>query len=163
MQVSAELNSTPVVRSILVLCEGSLCRSRVAEGQLRSSRDIGIKVESIGFDTLVDFPTDSEAKKLMTEIGISVSHHCSGQLTTAMVPVSEPVLTMDQPQLDCCDEMVPRARGRDFLLGHWLPFSPREVCDPFPQGPEAFRSVFEIILHSVASWLPCMVPTLRSA
>jgi hypothetical protein len=60
-------------------------------------------------------------------------------------------------------EMVPRAPRRVILLGHFLPSPFREIREPLRQDPDPFRLVFEIIEHSVTSWLPCMFSDLRSA
>lgn len=163
MQVSTHSKSTPAFRSVLVLCEGNHCRSPIAAALLRASLDAEIKVESAGLNALVDYSPDPEAQQLMADIGIDISNYRGRQLTTAMVLAADLILVMDQRQKNCCEELVPSARGRVFLLGHWLPSPPREISDPFRQGPAAYRSVFKIINHSVASWLPCMVNNLRSA
>ena len=163
MQVSASLQSKPIIRSILVLCEGNHCRSPIAEALFRSSLGGEVTVMSAGFGALVDFPADAEAQRLMAELNIDISDHRGRQLTREMVLSADLILVMDQAQKDCCEEFVPSARGRVFLLGHWLPSPPREISDPFHQGSEAFRSVFELIRHSVENWLPCLVSIVRSA
>jgi protein-tyrosine-phosphatase len=61
---------------------------------------------------------------------------------------------MDDQQKDLCSRMVPGARGRIFLLGHWLSTPPPDILDPLHKDQEAFHLVFEVIQHSVASWLP---------
>ena len=163
MQAAKPLNSTPAFRSILVLCEANHCRSAIAECLLRASLSKEINVESAGFNALIGFPADSEAQQVTAEHGLDLSHHRGRQLTAAMVLSADLVLVMEQAQKDACEELVPSARGRIFLLGHWLSRPLQDISDPFHRGPASFRSAFEIIQQSVESWLPCLVSKLRSA
>jgi len=153
----------PKINSILVLCEGNHCRSPIAEAVFQACLGSRIRVESAGLNALVDEPAHIEAVQLMAEQGMDISSHRGRQLTPSMALAADLILVMDQTQKVRCEQMIPSARGRVFLMGHWLSSQPKEIADPIRQGPEAFRSTFENIKNSVASWLPHMTPTQRSA
>lgn len=157
------LKPRPTLRSILVLCEGNHCRSPIAEALLGIALAPEIRVESAGFNALQGFPAHPEVIRMLAGSGIDISSHRGRQVTPSLMLSADLILVMDEQQKDLCGQMVPGARGRIFLLGHWLPFSPRDIADPFQKGPEAFLTAYESIQCSVASWLPHMILKQRLA
>ncbi len=153
----------PAIRHILILCEGNHCRGPMAEALLRSVLPKGIYVESAGLEALVGQPPDPEAQRVMAQQGLDISAHRGRQLTPEMALAVDLILVMDLPQTAWCEQMMPSALGRVFLMGQWLPVPLREIADPFRQGPEAFAAAFERIRQSVASWLPQLIHEQRSA
>ena len=151
------------IRHILILCEGNHCRGPMAEALLRSSLPKGIYVESAGLEALVGQPADPEARRILARQGLDISAHRGRQLTPEMALAVDLILVMDLPQKAWCEQMIPSALGRIFLLGHWLPSPPREIADPFRQGSDAFATAFESIRQSVVSWLPQLIHEQRSA
>ncbi|MBI4913940.1 MAG: low molecular weight phosphotyrosine protein phosphatase [Acidobacteria bacterium] len=145
------------LRRILVLCEGNHCRSPIAEALLRASLP-GVAVESAGLGALEGHPADAEALRLLAERGLDHGAHRGRQFTPAMALEADLVFVMDRDQKEACEALVPAARGRVFLLGHWLAPERREIPDPFRRGPEAFRATLEHIEQSVAAWLPRLSP-----
>ncbi|HET8902193.1 MAG TPA: low molecular weight protein-tyrosine-phosphatase [Holophagaceae bacterium] len=146
----------PAIHRVLILCEGNHCRGPMAEALLRSLLPPDILVESAGLEALEGKPADPEAQRLMAAQGLDISAHRGRQLTEEMALKADLILVMDLPQKAWCEQMMPSAVGRIFLLGHWLPAPPREIADPYRMGPEAFREAFESIRGSVADWLPRM-------
>lgn len=153
----------PTFKSILVLCEGNHCRSPIAEALLRQVLPTDIHVESAGLNALQGFSAHPTVLRLMAELGIDVSSHRGRQLTAPMALSADLILVMDDQQKEFCGQMVPGARGRIFLLGHWLASPSREISDPFRQDTDAFRAALEVIQFAVASWLPHMTLKQRSA
>lgn len=151
------------LRRILVLCEGNHCRSPIAEGLLRSSLGPEVVVESAGLDALEGHPADAEAQRLMAERGLDISAHRGRQLTPDLALAADLILVMDRAQKAACELRIPSARGRVFLLGHWLPEPRQEIPDPFRRGPEAFRENLNHIDQSVTAWLPKLIPHPRPA
>lgn len=94
---------------------------------------------------------------------MDISPHRGRQLTPAMALSADIILVMEPAQKEWCERVVPSTRGRVFLLGHWLSPLPREIPDPLNQGPAAFQHAFDLIHHSVASWLPRLLRKQRSA
>lgn len=155
--------ATPSIRAILILCEGNHCRTPIAEGLLRAALGPSIRVASAGLKALVGFPPDPEAERLMKAAGHDISAHRGRQFTPAMAQDADLILVMDALQKEWCTHLAPSARGRIFLLGHWLAAPPRDIPDPFLQGPQAFRQAFEDIQQSVSAWVPHILPEQRSA
>jgi protein-tyrosine phosphatase len=80
-----------------------------------------------------------------------------------MAHASDLILVMDEQQKEFCGRMVPGARGRIYLLGHWVSSPPLEIADPLHKDHEAFHAAYEIIQRCVASWLPHMTINQRLA
>jgi len=152
----------PPIRNLLVLCEGSHCRAPIAEALLRAALAPAVRVESAGLKALVDAPPDMEAERLMREFGHDISRHRGRQVTPAMAHGADLILVMDARQKEWCTALVPSARGRIFLLGHWLS-TPRDIADPYQLGPAAFRRAYEDIHQSVLAWVPHLLSGQRSA
>ncbi len=155
--------SDPSIRSILVLCEGNHCRTPIAEALLKSRLGSAIRVSSAGLMALVGQPADPEAVRLMTAQGIDISSHRGQQVTPEMACEADLILVMDSKQKEWCTQVVPSARGRIFLLGHWLSVPPCEIADPFRQDREAFQRAFEDIQRSVSAWVPHLITEQRPA
>ena len=153
----------PAIRHILILCEGNHCRGPMAEALLGSLLPPGIQVESAGLEALEGGPADAEAQRLLATHGLDISSHRGRQLTKEMALKADLILVMDLPQKAWCEQMIPSAVGRIFLLRHWLPAPPREIADPYQMGPEAFSAAFESIRESVADWLPRITTQRRRA
>jgi len=97
----------------------------------------------------------------MAELGFDISGHRGRQLTSAMALATDLILVMDERQKMECGQMVPSAKGRIFLLGHWQPGDSREIPDPFRKGLGSFKSVLDQISRSVEDWLPRVLSSQR--
>ena len=66
-----------MIRHILVVCVGNICRSPMAEAMLRDAlrEQIDTIVESAGLGALVDLPASEHAVTLMRERGLDISEH----------------------------------------------------------------------------------------
>lgn len=140
-------------RSLLVLCEGNICRSPMAAALLQESLD-GCAVASAGLGARDGFPAHPEAVRLMNLRNLDISGHRSRQLTPPMALGSDLILVMDRAQKELCGQLVPSVRGRVFLLGQWRQPAPEEVVDPYQQGPEVFQEVLATIDRCVSDWIP---------
>lgn len=146
----------PNIHHILVLCEGNHCRSPLAAAMLRKALGSSIQVTSAGLDALVGQPAHRETKALMAKDGIDLSDitaHLGRQVTVDMALRSDLILVMDQAQKVACERLAPSARGRVFLLGHWLPPDQQEISDPIRGGAEAHRRIHDHIQRALAPWL----------
>ncbi|MBK8724993.1 MAG: low molecular weight phosphotyrosine protein phosphatase [Holophagaceae bacterium] len=148
---------------ILVLCEGNYCRSPMAECLLRESLGPSVAVESAGLGALHGASAAPEALELMAERGHDISAHRARQFTPQLALASDLILVMDRRQKARCEALVPSARGRVFLLGHWLTEDRQEIADPYRRGPAAFRAALAHIDHSVTAWLPKLFRAQRPA
>jgi len=132
----------------------------MAEGLLRHALGPAVHVESAGMNAVEGRPAEPEALRLMADRGIDITAHRGRQWTQAMALAADLILVMDKGQKDACERLLPSAKGRVFLLGHWL--DSREIGDPFRQGPDAWHTALEAITESVAGWLQRMIPAQRS-
>ncbi|WP_243317502.1 low molecular weight protein-tyrosine-phosphatase [Geothrix paludis] len=156
------------IRRILVLCEGNHCRSPLAEALLRKALDPGIEVRSAGLGALVAQPAHEETRRLAAELGLDLEAHRGRQVSPELIRDSDLVLVMDRAQKEACEALTPHARGRVFLLGHWLSSEGegtdagktggQEIADPIQGGPEAHRLACEHIQGAIQTWLPRLAP-----
>lgn len=142
---------TPI-RHILVLCEGNHCRSPLAEALLRRELGFRMDVVSAGLDALVDRPAHPETLRRGEMLGIDLGKHRGRALTPELALGADLILVMDQAQKIACEDRVPSARGRIYLLGHWLPSSEQEISDPIGGDPEAHERSHDHIQRAVAHW-----------
>lgn len=143
-----------MLKSILVVCVGNICRSPMAEGLLRRALNPhggGLAVTSAGLDAVVGAPADAMACSLMEQGGIDISPHRGRQLNRAMLRSADLVLVMEQAHKTELARLDPAVRGKVFLLGHW---TGEEVPDPYQRGAEAFADTFGRIERAVAAWTP---------
>ncbi|GLH71206.1 protein-tyrosine-phosphatase [Geothrix rubra] len=155
--------STPTIRSVLVLCEANHCRAPIAEGLLRAALGPSVRVASAGLNALVDMPPDPEGVRIMREEGHDISGHRGRQFTPDLAREVDLILVMDSRQKEWCTQLAPSARGRIFLLGHWLSTPPQDIADPFCQGPDVFRQIYKDIQRSVSAWVPHLLSEQRLA
>ncbi len=151
----------PDIRHILVLCEGNHCRSPMAEAMLRRALDPGIRVSSAGLDALVGQPAHRVTKAWMAKDGIHLSEitaHLGRQVTAELALSADLILVMDQAQKAACERLAPSARGRVFLLGHWLPRGEQEIPDPIRGGAEAHRQAYDRIQSAIQPWISRLAP-----
>jgi protein-tyrosine phosphatase len=102
------------MKSILVICEGNICRSPMAEGILAAALP-DTRVRSAGLNALVGNPADDIAVRLMGLRGIDISGHRAVQLSREMCLRSELVLVMSteqRKQWACFQDRRIRQSGR---------------------------------------------------
>ena len=141
-----------MIRHLLVVCVGNICRSPMAEGllavALRGQEDI--TVESAGLGALVGYPASDFAVELMGERGIDITSHRARQLDPDMVSAADLILVMELGHKKAIDEMDRAARGKVHRLGEW---QDREISDPYRQSKAVFAEVLKNIEDGVADWV----------
>ena len=144
--------------SLLIVCTGNICRSPVAAGVFRqhlaaTARWRG-RIASAGIDAPDNKGADATVLKLMREHGIDLSEHRARQLAQDDLRQSDLVLVMEQQQRDAVLDIDPTARGKVFLLGHWID---AEIPDPYLRGEEVHRATIALIFAASAPWLERLV------
>lgn len=137
------------MKSILVVCEGNICRSPMAEGLLKAALPAA-SVRSAGLGALSGMPADETAARLMEERGINIASHRAVQITGDMCKQSELVLVMSTDQRKRLERLYPFACGKVFRIGE---FDERDVSDPYRQPEAAFREALRLIDSGVHAWL----------
>ena len=141
-----------MIKHILVVCVGNICRSPMAEVLLRialQGRD-GFTVESAGLGAMVGHPADDYTIELMENMGEDVSTHRARQIHPDMVRQADLVLVMEAGHKRAIDTADPTARGKVHRLGEW---QDRDIDDPYRQPKAAFADALKEIQEGVASWV----------
>ena len=140
-----------MIRHILVVCVGNICRSPMAEALLRDAlrEQLDIIVKSAGLGALVDHPASEHAVTLMRERGLDISQHRARQITPDMVHAADLVLVMEAGHKRAIDANEPAARAKIYRLGEW---KDRDIRDPYRQPREAFEAALADIDDGVAEW-----------
>jgi protein-tyrosine phosphatase len=137
------------VNSVLVVCEGNICRSPMAEGFLAAALP-GLVLRSAGLNSLSGEPADNTAIQLMLERGIDITAHRARQITRRMCLEANVVLVMEIDQRRRIESIYPEVCGRVFRIGEYIG---QDVPDPYRQPDAAFRTSLSIIEQAVGHWV----------
>jgi protein-tyrosine phosphatase len=137
------------MKSILVVCEGNICRSPMAQGLMAAALPQA-EVHSAGLNALSGMPADETAVQLLQARGIDIRSHRALQITRELCSHSELILVMSTQQRHTIEEKYPFACGRTFRLGE---FGKLDVPDPYRQPIWAFQESLQLIDQGVRDWL----------
>jgi protein-tyrosine phosphatase len=137
------------MNSLLVICEGKICRSPIAQGILAAALPT-VQVRSAGLGALVGMPADELAIRLMQERGIDITAHRASQLGRQACLEADMVFVMDPTQRKRVEALYPQARGRVFRVGE---YTKRDIPDPYRQPEKAFRDSLFFIDEGLREWL----------
>lgn len=143
-----------MIKSLLTVCVGNICRSPMAEGLFREvAREAGrdLMVHSAGIGALVDHAADPIAVQLMQEAGIDIGSHRARQISPEIIAESELILVMESWQQQEVERLYPFAKGRVFAIGKWSDIT---VDDPYKKPREAFEEALVGIRQGVKDWTP---------
>src|SRR5882672_2136725 len=135
---------TSIIKHILLVCTGNICRSPIAEALLvralqeRSLDAIG--VSSAGTGAWDGAPASEGAYLVGLERGLDLSGHRARLLTRELVDQSDLILTMARHHRARVDELG--GEGKVFVLGEYAgrDGDEAEVSDPFGGDLEIYRS-----------------------
>jgi len=139
-------------RSMLVLCDGNICRSPMAVAML-ARQFPSDRIDSAGLVALAGHRADPIAVALMRSRGIDIGDHIAKQVSWSMVRLADVIFTMTNAQKKRVEALYSFARGRVFRIGH---LSGIDVADPYQRGKAAFEWALKDIESAVASWLPVL-------
>lgn len=137
------------MKSILVVCEGNICRSPMAQGLLTAALP-KLQVHSAGFGALVGMPADARAVRVMQSRGVDISAHRASQINRQMCVHADMVLVMETHQRKRLEELYPQVCGRVFRVGE---YTKRDIPDPYRQPEKAFRDALSLIDEGLREWL----------
>jgi protein-tyrosine phosphatase len=137
------------MKNILVVCEGNICRSPMAQGLLATALPHA-EVRSAGLNALSGMPADETAVQLLQARGIDITSHRALQITRELCSHAELILVMSASQRQTLEEKYPFACGRTYRLGE---FGKLDVPDPYRQPAWAFQESLQLIDQGVRDWL----------
>jgi protein-tyrosine phosphatase len=137
------------MNSILVACEGNICRSPMAAALLAKALPHS-EVRSAGLNALSGMAADAAAIRLMHDRGIDITSHRALQLTSDLCRLADLVLVMSADQRTLVQQKYAFACGRVFRL---CEFSKRDVPDPYRKPQAAFQEALRLIDIGVGEWL----------
>lgn len=138
-----------MIKNILVVCVGNICRSPMAEAiftQIAPS----LKIESAGIGALIGHGADPIAQQLMDEKGLDISSHRAKQINEILCTQNDLILVMETNHKIFIEKNFPITRGKVFSLCHSQKV---DIPDPYRQDKEAFRYSLKLIEHGIQDWL----------
>ena len=150
------------IRNILFVCAGNICRSPMAEWQLKAllweNPITGMQVGSAGLIALPGNSASFNAVRVAKENSISLEEHKARLITTELIDNADLVLVMESHQGHELITDHPQASEKILLLRHFARYGSRErgISDPYGRNLEAYRFCFEDIKECVESlyeWL----------
>ena len=150
------------IRNILFVCAGNICRSPMAEWQLKAllweNPITGMQVGSAGLIALPGNSASFNAVRVARENSISLEEHKARLITAELIDNADLVLVMESHQGYELIADHPQASEKILLLRHFARYGSRErgISDPYGRNLEAYRFCFEDIKECVESlyeWL----------
>jgi len=139
-----------MIKNVMIVCIGNICRSPMAEGLLRDAMP-ELSVYSAGLGALVGKPADATSIDLMDAAGVDIHPHRAQQLNNVLASQADLILVMDGEQKLEVQRRHPVATGKVFRLGEPGKF---DIPDPYRQPREAFEQSLELIQRGVDAWVP---------
>ena len=142
---------------ILVLCQGNICRSPVAEALLKRQLP-DRQIQSAGLTAMVGHGADATAAEIAGADDLDLAGHSARQVTTDMIQWADLVLVMSQGQRSQVGQYAPEAIGKTLLLGHWLGApgqsagQQKDIPDPYKKSRDVFEHVHKLMAQGVALW-----------
>lgn len=138
-----------MIKSVLVVCVGNICRSPVGERILAKSCP-SLRVESAGIAALEGHPADKAISEIATQNGVSLDGHVARQFTAEMAADFDLILALEKGHIRVITEKAPAVSGKTMLLGQWL--SANEIADPYLKSPEFYQLVYDQVTEACAAW-----------
>lgn len=144
-----------MIRSILVVCVGNICRSPAAERLLARSLP-GVSISSAGLGALAGHEADSTMKAVAVERGVSLDGHRARQYTPKLGSEADLILVMEAGHRRQIIAENPQLAGRVMLFDHWS--GARGIADPYRKGRSFHERIFSELSASAEVWAARITP-----
>jgi len=136
-----------MIRNVLFVCVGNLCRSPIAEALLRRALPT-LRVASAGTRAQPGMPADPHAVAVMQSHDMDISKHRAQRLNPSLCAAHDVVLVMDKVLKQYVLSCYPQLRGRVHTLAE------ESIDDPYQQSYDAFAECYACIAEAVGAWQP---------
>lgn len=147
-----------MIRSILVVCVGNICRSPVAERQLRAFLP-DLVIGSAGLAALTGQPADAVMTEVSAARGLSLAGHIARQFTPALGRAHDLILVMEPGHRVAILHLAPHLSGKTMLLDRWT--DARGIADPYRQSRGAYERAYDDIARATDSWASTLIESRR--
>ncbi|MCV2877685.1 low molecular weight phosphotyrosine protein phosphatase [Sedimentimonas flavescens] len=144
-----------LVRSVLVVCVGNICRSPVGE-RLLAARLPSLNVTSAGINALAGHPADRDMADVAEAAGLLLAGHHGRQFLPEMGRMSDLILVMERGHKREIERLAPHLAGRTMLFDHWT--GARGIEDPYRQAQEVHSRVFRELVAAAEAWAARLAP-----
>lgn len=134
---------------ILVVCEGNICRSPVAEVMLQRKLP-ACRVSSAGLSALVGYDINPLMREVALGRGQECPPHVARKLTTELAGEADLILVMEGRQRERMIQQMPQASGKIMLLGKWL--GERDIPDPYRRSREVHEQICRLLEEATEAW-----------
>ncbi|QYY27669.1 MULTISPECIES: low molecular weight protein-tyrosine-phosphatase [Cupriavidus] len=138
-----------MIRSILIICTGNVCRSPMAACLFRRALP-DCNVASAGLAPPVGAKADPRAVRLLASEGCDLGTHRARAVDATMVDTADLILVMDAEQRRKLELLFPHAQGKTYRI---CEFVYADVPDPYGCSASMFSIVLELIKHGIETWL----------
>lgn len=139
-----------MIRSVLVVCVGNICRSPLGERMLAQALP-HVRVGSAGLGAVVGAAADPDAAAVAAEIGVALDGHVARQLTEEIGRDHDLILVMEPGHRAEVGRRFPQLSGRTMLFDHWT--GGQGIADPFRKPLEAHRKSRDRIAAAAEGWI----------
>lgn len=170
-QIERRLGVTPVLSepeelNVLFVCGGNTCRSPMAA--LLFADKCGhnrMRVRSAGLSASPGAAAAANARRVMSERGLSLARHLSTRVSVDLFRWADLVLVMTRPHLIRIRNDWPQFADRTFLLSGFPALWPhgRNIADPIGGSLETYREAAAEIQLYIASICPRIRRVLSDA
>lgn len=146
-----------MIRSILFVCLGNICRSPMAEGAMRAEaarRGLALDVESaaiIGWHA--GEPPDPRATRRAAAANVDISEQRARQIDYRDFSAFDLIVALDRQILDDLNSMAPAGSRAEIalLLDHVAGREGEEVADPYHGDAAAFDRAWRDIAGGIGA------------
>ena len=142
-----------MVKKIVFVCTGNICRSAMAEGIAKSltKESEFYQFSSLGTHALIDHCADKKAIEVCSEIGVDISTHRARQVTIKELVDADLILTMEKAHVEFINSIAPFVKGKCILISDYptKKFFKREVADPYRKSEKLFRKSRDLIKQNL--------------
>ena len=150
MTINLEIFKLRVMKNILVVCTGNICRSPTGEYLLKKGLGPDFNVVSAGLGALVDHPAHELSQKIALEHGVDMSPHRARQINLDILKWADLVLVMENGHKRELLQRYPWLEGKVFRYGEPQKV---DVPDPYRRPENAFVLAWNFISKLTPYWV----------